>query len=286
MQKLRERLTDFKDYCKEHLAFRVLFSIFIISLFILMIYLSAYNISQIQAESAFNQAQTQAMIIVSSDEATNQYIKNFLDDDKNNNNYSDFLTEYTYDFETLMAENPDTIGWITIPGTNVDYPLMQKITDNDYYLHHGFDTLPSVQGCLFLEGYNHATMTDSISVIYGHNMRNQSMFATLHYYEDEAFFQEHRYFFVYLPGKTFIYEVIAASQYTDEHILTAMLNTDYETYNESFLQKVRDFEDVNAHFIDIEPLTSEDALLVLSTCTGSNKQHRYLVIGRLIRTNE
>lgn len=117
------------------------------------------------------------------------------------------------DFEALQAENPDIYAWITIPGTNVDYPILQREGDNGYYLNHSVDGAGSIAGAIFTEDYNSKDFTDPNTIIYGHNMKNGSMFRTLHNYSDREFFDNNRDITIYMPDKILHYTIFAAYLY-------------------------------------------------------------------------
>ena len=117
------------------------------------------------------------------------------------------------DFEALQAENPDIYAWITIPGTNVDYPILQLEGDNGYYLNHSVDGAGSIAGAIFTEDYNSKDFTDPNTIIYGHNMKNGSMFRTLHNYSDREFFDNNRDITIYMPDKILHYTIFAAYLY-------------------------------------------------------------------------
>ena len=97
------------------------------------------------------------------------------------------------DGRTLLAElrkqNPDIIGWITIPYTNIDYPIVQG-KDNSYYLRRDLNGEPAKPGTIFMD-YRCAGDGSGYSIIYGHNMKSGAMFGTLGCYEDKAFFNAH-----------------------------------------------------------------------------------------------
>ena len=76
------------------------------------------------------------------------------------------------DFETLQKENPDIYAWITIPGTDIDYPVVQDSTDNTYYLNHAADTSLSDSGAIYSEKENAKDFDDYLTVLYGHNMKD------------------------------------------------------------------------------------------------------------------
>ena len=96
-------------------------------------------------------------------------------------------------FEELMEENPDTVGWIKVPDTNIDYPIVQG-TDNDFYLNHDFYGKESVGGSIYLDFESQGDFVGRNNILYGHNMKNGSMFKDVIYYKDEKYFKEHQYF--------------------------------------------------------------------------------------------
>ena len=104
------------------------------------------------------------------------------------------------DFEALTAENPDTIGWIRIPDTNVDYPIVQG-TDNDFYLDHDFYGKESAAGSIYLDFESEADLQGRNQILYGHNMKNGSMFKDINRYKDPEYFKEHQYFSIYTPER-------------------------------------------------------------------------------------
>ena len=88
------------------------------------------------------------------------------------------------DFAAAQAVNPDVYAWIWIPGTNIDYPILQSETEDDaYYLNHTIEKKEGLPGTIYTEKYNGKDFSSPVTVIYGHNMKNGSMFADLHKYE-------------------------------------------------------------------------------------------------------
>ena len=84
------------------------------------------------------------------------------------------------DFEELWKINKDIYAWLEIPGTNVSYPILQHPTEDEYYLRRNYKGEDDKEGCLFTEcSYNDGKMGDRMTVIYGHNMKNQEMFGSL-----------------------------------------------------------------------------------------------------------
>lgn len=105
-----------------------------------------------------------------------------------------------YDFEKLKEENPDTIGWIHIPDTKISYPIVQG-TDNDFYLKHDFNGEASVAGSIYLDYESEGDFEGRNNILYGHNMKNGSMFKDIVRYKDPSYFKEHQYFSIYTPER-------------------------------------------------------------------------------------
>ena len=95
--------------------------------------------------------------------------------------------EIPIDFPSLQAQNPDVYAWIQVPGTEVDYPILQSPDDNGYYLDHDINKSEAAAGAIFTENYNTKTFEDPNTVIYGHDMKNGSMFGTLREFQNQCF---------------------------------------------------------------------------------------------------
>lgn len=111
-------------------------------------------------------------------------------------------------FADLMEENPDTIGWIRVPDTNIDYPIVQG-TDNDFYLNHDFYGKESIGGAIYLDFESQGDFVGRNNILYGHNMKNGSMFKDVVRYKDEEYFKEHQYFSVYTPDREIKLKAVA-----------------------------------------------------------------------------
>ena len=116
--------------------------------------------------------------------------------------------EFTVDFSGLKELNPDCIGWIRFENIDINYPIMQG-EDNEYYLKHTFKKTEHVAGSIFLDKDNSPDFTNRKTILYGHNMKDGSMFQGLHKYESESYLQEHNKVYLYLPdGEALTYTVI------------------------------------------------------------------------------
>lgn len=189
--------------------------------------------------------------------------------------------EIPVDFEALKEENEDVYAWIRIPGTNVDYPILQDEEDNGYYLNHTIDGIEAIEGSIYTENYNSKDFDDPNTVIYGHNMKNGSMFRTLHNYEDRTFFDENREIFIYQPDRILEYRIFAAYVYDNRHLL---LNYDLEdpVVFQQYIDDIFNTRAMNAYIDDSVEVDTDDRILTLSTCNAGIETQRYLVQAVLI----
>lgn len=185
-----------------------------------------------------------------------------------------------YDFDTLKKENPDTIGWIHIPDTKISYPIVQG-TDNDFYLKHDFNGEASVAGSIYLDYESEGDFEGRNNILYGHNMKNGSMFRTLHNYHDREFFDKNRDITIYMPDKILHYTIFAAYLYDSRHLMLSFDFKDPDVFR-AYLDSVRNIRDMNA-FVDTDiPVTEEDKIITLSTCYKGQADRRYLVQAVLV----
>ena len=133
---------------------------------------------------------------------------NVAEDDKEGEKQEETVT---VDFASLQAINPDIVAWLRIPGV-LEYPVVRG-KDNSYYLNHTVQKTYNIAGSIFLDYRNERDFSDSKNIIYGHNMKDGSMFHVLRNYQDIDFFQEHTDMEIYLPdGRTLNYHIIACEQ--------------------------------------------------------------------------
>jgi sortase B len=186
------------------------------------------------------------------------------------------------DFETLWAQNPDVIGWLDIPGTDITYPLLQRVGDDTYYLDHDIDGNKSSDGCLFTEAaYNQADFSDPVTLIYGHHMKSGAMFGNLQkIYSDADRFAEDNEIIIYLPDQELHYTIFAAVPYDNRHILYTYDCTEADQFL-AFLNTITSVRAIGANFAEDLTVTEEDQLIVLSTCLSGNHNGRFLVLARL-----
>lgn len=184
--------------------------------------------------------------------------------------------EIPIDFAALQEKNPDVYAWIRVSGTSIDYPILQSQEDNSYYLTHTLDREKKAEGAIFTENYNSKTFQDPNTVIYGHDMKNGSMFQSLHNYMDRSFFDSNRDITVYLPEKILHYRIFAAYLYDNRHLLLSFDFWNKEEYQQ-YLNTIFSMRDMNS-FVDTSmEVTNEDKIITLSTCYAGISEKRYLV---------
>lgn len=188
--------------------------------------------------------------------------------------------EIPVNFQELQAMNPDIYAWIEIPGTEVNYPIVQSANDREYYLDHTIEGAEGLPGSIYTENLNTTTFEDKNTVVYGHNMRDKSMFGGLKYYADSTYMQEHKQIYIYTPEHIYTYEVFGAVTYDDRHLLLSYDFNHTEDY-QAFLDSLSQMRNMNTYIDKERPVTTEDRILTLSTCTG-NEQQRFLVEAVLI----
>ena len=133
---------------------------------------------------------------------------NVAEDDKEGEKQEETVT---VDFAALQEINPDVVAWIRIPGV-LEYPVVRG-GDNSYYLNHTVQKTYNIAGSIFLDYRNERDFSDSKNIIYGHNMKDGSMFHVLRNYQDIDFFQKHTDMEVYLPdGRTLNYQITTCEQ--------------------------------------------------------------------------
>ena len=185
------------------------------------------------------------------------------------------------DLSDITKDNNDIKGWIIIPDTTISYPICQT-TDNDYYLNHNYKKTSTRVGSIFLDYRVSSDFNDTNTIIYGHRMKDLSMFASLKYYVDQSFWEEHKTVLIYtLDGKINIYSVYSAFE-GDPNGLS--YNTIMDT-----LEDKNEFIDYTTscskYRTGITP-TEDDRFITLSTCAGSGHEKRMIVHGVYIDSIE
>ena len=176
-----------------------------------------------------------------------------------------------------QAINPQTVAWLNIPDTAIDFPVMQ-CEDNSYYLKHSFEGDYSVYGCPFLDYRNSSDFTDFNSIIYGHNYSNKYIFAPLLNFKNQTYFNEHPTGTLTLEREIKTISFIACAVVESDAFVYSVVHpakSDRETYLEML-------SDVAICKTDFEPSElTEENLVVLSTCTRDSNDSRTILVGYL-----
>lgn len=195
------------------------------------------------------------------------------------------LVDNPVDFDSLKEINEEIYAWIYVPGTEIDYPVLQSFTSDFFYLNHDVYKNYLFAGSIYTELCNLRNFTDRNTVLYGHNMADGSMFATLHRFEDEDFFNKNRYIYVYLPGKKLTYEIVSAYNYDNRHLMNSFHFDDDKVFQE-YIDYVMEPHSTICNVNKEIKLDLNSKLITLSTCLNSNDEGRYLVQGVLINNEE
>lgn len=174
------------------------------------------------------------------------------------------------DLASLQSINSDSVGWIEIPGTVISYPLVHT-DDNIYYLTHTFRREENRSGSIFIETSNSADFKDLHTIIYGHNMKDGSMFAGLKNYEKESYFTAHPYIYIDLEDGAHCYQIFSCHEAPVTDISYTIGYAADEVYA-SFLDTLKSS---SLYDTGVEVSTA-DSVITLSTCT-SNGKNRFVV---------
>lgn len=181
-------------------------------------------------------------------------------------------------FELLSQMNASSVGWLYCAGTPINYPVMQS-TDNSYYLKHLYNDQTNSSGAIFMDALNNPDMSNVNTVLYGHNMKDGSMFTCLQNYSDPAYLRQHPVMYYLTADKDYQIEIFSC--YPDEAASEAYTITydSAETYARC-LHRSWNRSEITT---DV-PMTTDDNIITLVTCTGYNDD-RYVVQGKISPIN-
>lgn len=172
------------------------------------------------------------------------------------------------DFTSLQNACPNAVGWIQVVGVDaIDYPIVHY-SDDEYYLNHSWDGQSSRYGAIFMETANTRDFSDCYTLIYGHNMKDGSMFGGLKKYRDQSFYEQNGgQIIIYLPDETRIYQIFSVhvTSADDERVYTVGFAHD-DTYG-SFLETLRK----QSLYDTGVSVSAEDNVITLSTCAGEDR---------------
>lgn len=192
--------------------------------------------------------------------------------------------DMTIDFDALKAQNPNVCAWITVEDPDstgkspIDYPILQSSSSlkEDFYLTHNLDNKYSFDGSIYIQRYNNNNFKDKVTIIYGHDLADGTMFTPLKKFRTTSYFNEHDTIHIYMPGKVLTYKIFSAFIYDDRHILNAFNSFTKDSSYQAFLDDCVKPQSLSKHVRKGVDVTTKDKIIVLSTCTNVDTQ-RYLV---------
>ncbi len=180
------------------------------------------------------------------------------------------------DYSYLRTVNEDLVAWITAEGLPIDLPVVQG-EDNDYYLTHRFDREPNRLGTLFVDMHNKPDFTDKNTVIYGHNMNDGSMFASLVNYKSQEFYNDFPTMDIFTPQGDYTIEIFAG-QLADGN--DPFIQFDFKD-DMDFMTYITTLKVISTFESPVE-VGVDDQIITLSTCTEDFNNARYVLYGRLV----
>ena len=190
------------------------------------------------------------------------------------------------DFESLKAINPDVVGWIVYEPIELSYPVVKDKGD-DFYEHYSFDLEKNVAGAIFLDYICKPDLSGFNSIIYGHNMRNGTMFGSLKkLLQDESIIEKDPYFYIFTEDYAYMYRIVC-TYYTTQNSRT------YEVTFDDSIDEIRSYVDYmnevgvykDVDFFN-EPVSEDLKLATLSTCHGLHSKERTVIHGVLVAKQE
>lgn len=179
------------------------------------------------------------------------------------------------DFSVLQQENEDIVAWLYSNGTQINYPILQG-KDNEYYVRKLPNRKYNIAGSLFMDYRNSKDFNDYNTIIYGHNMKNGTMFGTLQKYKNQKYYDEHKTIYLLTEKQNYEIELFAGYTISVNSDIYDLLEMSQGEIN-SVIKKSDFNSDVN--------VTSEDKIITLSTCAYEFEGARYVLMGVLREIN-
>lgn len=191
---------------------------------------------------------------------------------------------FSVDFEKLKEEAPDVIGWIIQENTNINYPVMHT-DNNDYYLNHLYNGTQNKTGSIYVDYENNPEFKDYNTIIYGHNMNDGAMFASLLEYQKQDYYDANKKINLILPNSNYEIEIFTAFVANPNEIGTekSPWKLEWENYEEysNWLTNMQNRSMIKNNVL----ITPGDKVITLSTCTANGK-NRFIVMGKLVYIGE
>ena len=224
---------------------------------------SAYNIYKYLSEENANKKLNNELMEKAIIETPN--------DNNDNTQENEDILPISVDFSVLKQENEDIVGWLYLEDSPINYPVVQSY-DNDYYLRRLVNGEYNIAGSLFMDYRNDSNLEDNNTIIYGHNMKNNTMFGSLQEYKNQNYYDNHKVMYYFTPEKNYIIELFTG--YT--------ISVESDIYDLSIIDSSKLEELISkSDFESNTKVTEEDKIVTLSTCAYEYDGARYVVMGVL-----
>lgn len=259
----------------------LIFLIIVSSLLLSTLTISLFNIFLWNKDNKANEnnlkdIEENTEIKIVKDNDNTEFINKPLDENDDYWYYSTFDL-IDVDLKKLKEKNNDTVGWLNVNNTNINYPFV-KSSDNDYYLHHSFDKSYNNAGWVFLDYRNNKNLTDKNNIIYGHHRVNNTMFTSLLNTLNQSWYtnKDNHIIRVSLENENSLWQIISVYKIpTESYYITTKFNDDNEFI--TFLDTISKRSIYNFNY----SVNKEDIILTLSTCYDDNT--RVVVHAKLIK---
>lgn len=184
----------------------------------------------------------------------------------------------TVDFDSLIEQNGDVVGWLFCENTPINYPVLQS-TDNNYYLRKMINKKYNIAGSIFMDYRSQSDMSSLNTIVYGHNMKNDTMFGTFTEYKKQSYYDEHSVLWFLTPEHNYKIELIAGyvTSSTSDVYKVFYIKDDLDNHIKASIKKSTFVSGVN--------IAEVDNIITLSTCSYEYSTARYVLIGNVKEIN-
>jgi sortase B len=242
---------------------------------VLVAALAVFGVSAYKIYSYMDEAKKESQSVNTlSDNAVRIYVNDNMETNNDDNDNEETL-KLQVDFDYLKNENEDIKAWLYSPDTSINYPIAQS-EDNDYYLHRLTDKTYNLAGTLFIDYRNNPDFSDFVTIVYGHNMKNGTMFGTLDNYKNQEYYNEHPLMYLATPNQSYTLELIAG--YVTDADSDAYIIPQTSDERDEFLKDVIKRSTFDSG-ISIDDVARDDRLVMLSTCSYEYENARFVAVG-------
>ncbi len=257
------------------LIYLILILIFIYSLFHLVTYFTESKRGKDFHEELLNDALVP--IEQGNQDANSELLENLTEESlSEQNGKKSLMPDISIDIKKVKSIYKDCVGWIYCPNTCINYPVMQG-NDNDYYLHKLPNGTDNFAGSIFMDFQDNMNLSGFTTTIYGHNLKDQSMFTPILKYRKDGFYEDHPHFFYFSEEGIFRLEVFSGVNTTATSDLYRKPATveEFDRYLSTVKKKSCFSSDVD--------ISSEDKIIRLSTCSGgAGQEYRFLLFCKIV----